>query len=925
MGESGFGLRFLGAAKQSEVMNRFPWLIGGALHLVVAWTAALSVEAGEPAWSTVLETPHLSWRVDPATGRYLVEDRLGGVVWRSDPWEARFGRAVLRVEGRRRLSSLAACRVEAVGADLGRLRFQPLPDLPSVEVRILLRPRQDGRSVDLTWEIEGPAEIEEIRLVDRGFWGTDQEEAGLVVPVREGMLIPAQPGREFAHSFETYAYEGCHMAMLGVLRTGTALLLSWDDPYVAAEVLNRPGPNGRTVIAPSLTLRRTAHRVRITLVGPGDHVALGKAYRRVARARGWYVPWSEKLEAVPERRRLFGAVNFKLWSLLDRRMSEDSRTELSARVNWTFQEAAEVAAHLRRDLGLEKVLFLMGGWIHRGYDNQHPDILPAAPECGGNEGLAACARRVQALGYLLGLHDNYQDMYRDAPSWDPRYLMKRPDGSLATGGRWAGGRAYLTCSRMALELAQRPQNLPAVRELTHADAYFIDTTYAAGLQECFDPQHPLTRTDDMHWKQALSDYARGLFGIFGSECGREWAIPHSDFFEGLAGVRGDFFHDRNLLPRLGGIPLPLFELVYHECIAIYGKYGYDPFEAAPYLLQHALYGRTLHHHDVPPHRYWQQPAGTDRLAIRPLPPQVEPLGPERFRFAWRWQIEHSPATDWRVFVHFTDTAGTIRFQNDHDPRLPTSRWQPGEVVSGTFELAVPPGMPEAIDVRVGLFHPFSGRRARLAVGDDGERRVRVGRLVHAEEGWRFEPARLPAAPDGSDAGCFVRGDSGWTQGLHSYDRFVKNAYEILSPLNECCAMLPLANHRFLTPGRTVQQSRFGEGPGAVWVTVNFGPGTWTAPSRWGNRVVLPPMGLLIEAPSFVAFHATEWNGRRYEAPVLFTLRSPDGRPLNLADRVRVYHGFGDPRLRLPGGREVEVTREAVLELRPTSPEPKAGS
>ena len=32
---------------------------------------------------------------------------------------------------------------------------------------------------------------------------------------------------------------------------------------------------------------------------------------------------------------------------------------------------------------MDNVLFTMGGWIHRGYDNQHPDILPAAPECGG--------------------------------------------------------------------------------------------------------------------------------------------------------------------------------------------------------------------------------------------------------------------------------------------------------------------------------------------------------------------------------------------------------------------------------------------------------------------------------------------------------------------------------------------------------------
>ncbi|RME96169.1 MAG: hypothetical protein D6766_01385 [Verrucomicrobia bacterium] len=914
-GTGGFRFGSRDNMEQSGAMHRFPWLMTPGLSWLGACAAAVSLAAAQPAWQTVLETPHLAWRLDPATGRYMVEDRLGGVRWRSDPWAAEFGRAVLRVDGRRREVALAACRVETSGENGARLVFQPLADRREVRLAVQLKPRDRGRSVELGWALEGAAEVEEIRLLDRAFWGTADEQARLAAPVREGMLIPAQPGREFRHTFDTYAYEGCHMAMLGMLRAGAALLLSWDDPYVAAEVINRPGPGGQTVLAPSLVLRKSARRVRVTLVGRGDHVALAKAYRQVARERGWFVPWSEKLKENPGRSRLFGAINFKLWSLLDRRMSEDSRTELSVRVNWTFDEAARVAEHLRRDLGLEKVLFLMGGWIRRGYDNQHPDILPAAPECGGNEGLADCARRVRRLGFLLGLHDNYQDMYRDAPSWDPRYLMKRPDGSLAKGGHWAGGRAYLTCSRMAVELARRPQNLPAVFELTHADAYFIDTTYAAGLQECFDPEHPLTRADDMHWKQVLSDYARGLFGIFGSECGREWAIPHSDFFEGLAGVRGDFYHNRNLLAEVGGIPVPLFELVYHECIAIYGKYGYDPFEAAPYLLQHALYGRTLHHHNVPPHLYWQTSAPEDRLAVRPLPPEARPLGPDHFRFAWRWRVDRPPAGDWRVFVHFTDAAGTIRFQNDHEPATPTSRWQPGVVASGTFEVRVPPGTTGPVEVRVGLYQPASGTRARLAAPDDGERRVRLGRLIREGARWRFEPAPEPAATEPADRGCFVRGDGGWTEGLHPYDRFVKNAYEVLSPLNELTSLLPLTSHRFVTDDRTVQESVFGEGTAAVRVTVNFGPAPWTVKSARGGRVVLPAMGLLIEAPTFAAFHATEWNGRRYEAPVLFTIRSRDGRPLDAAERVRVYHGFGDPRLRLPGGREVEVAREAVVRVR----------
>jgi hypothetical protein len=33
-----------------------------------------------------------------------------------------------------------------------------------------------------------------------------------------------------------------------------------------------------------------------------------------------------------------------------------------------------------------------GGWIKRGCDNQHPDILLTAPEVGGNKDLIACSR-----------------------------------------------------------------------------------------------------------------------------------------------------------------------------------------------------------------------------------------------------------------------------------------------------------------------------------------------------------------------------------------------------------------------------------------------------------------------------------------------------------------------------------------------------
>ena len=264
-----------------------------------------------------------------------------------------------------------------------------------------------------------------------------------------------------------------------------------------------------------------------------------------------------------------------------------------------------MAEHVKNDLKMEKVLFGLGGWTKRGYDNQHPDILPAAPELGGDAAFADCARRVMKLGYLFSPHDNYQDMYRDSPSWSEDWIMKTADGNLVKGGQWDGGRAYITCSRKAVELARRPQNLPAVKKLAGANSYFIDTTYATGLAECFDPKHPLTKTDDMKWKQALSDYAREMFGSFGSEDGREWAIPHADFFEGITGVSGASFATKTLLSDTGGVAIPLFELVYHDAIAAYGKYGYDAARSAEYVLEHMILARTLNYHSVPDHLYWK--------------------------------------------------------------------------------------------------------------------------------------------------------------------------------------------------------------------------------------------------------------------------------------------------------------------------------
>jgi len=741
-----------------------------------------------------IETPFLQFGISVETGRFEVKDKQAQVVWKSNPFQARFGEATINISCKQQRVPLSRCEAKRVEDGL-ELIFHPLTQKPEAQLRVSVRPAKEGKALEFFYTAPEELAVESIRLLDEALWVTDVEKAYAVVPVREGLFVPADSGLAFTQRFDTYAYEGCHMAMLGLVKEGAAALVTWDDPYVAAELkstlTNAPSSAARQLLAPSLVLRKSAKGFRIQFLGKGDYVTIAKAYRDVARQRGWLVTWDEKLKGHPDRAKYFGASNYKLWSTLDRRMSEDSTKEERVRVNWTFNEAAQVAEHLKSDLKLDKVLFIMGGWIHRGYDNQHPDILPAAPECGGDAAYADACRRIRSLGYVLSLHDNYQDIYRDSPSWNERYVQKKADGSLVKGGHWAGGSAYITCSQMALELARRPQNLLAVKKLSNADSYFIDTTYAAGLQECYDKEHPLTRADDMKWKQAISDYAREVFGSFGSECGREWAIPHADFFEGLTGVSGSGYHNKELPKQLGATVVPLFEMVYRDCIALYGKYGYEPAKAAEYVLHHIAIGRPLNYHFIPPHLYWKEPSR---------------------------------------------------------------------------------GKPLASD---------------------------------------------PAA-------TFTRADQGWAEGLHVVDRFVKNTHEILSPLNEITARVPMMEHEFLSLDRKVQRSVFGSGSDATLVVVNTSGKEFRHQSRFGGEVELPQYGFVVESPTFVAFHASSWNGLHYDAPVLFTLRSVTAEALDRSSRVRIFHGFGDTRVKWRDSIE-RVEKETVVQSRERSASAGAAS
>jgi len=540
-----------------------------------------------------LESPSLMVEVDDTTGRWALLDKRSGTQWPSrgvaNPGTATW------LEG----------------------DFQKTKTLDKTSVRlhwksgatVVFALTEEGDALELRYEAK---EDRPVRVLDDALAITDVEGGYAIVPCREGLLIPTDSGKVFKQVFGTSDYEGCHMNMLGFVKGDSALIVTWDNAYVFPE-LQSSTPSGeqyRQRLTANFELRRSPSVLRLMPLGKGDFNTVASGYRRYAEKKGLAVTLKEKIRRDPHVELMVGAANAKLWTCLNRRMNEESTKEESVTIQWTFDDAAQIAEHLRKDVGIERCLFIIGGWTEGGYDCRHPDNLPANPECGGNDKLAEAINRVQSLGYVASLHDNYQDMYRDAKSWDPGLIEKRPDGSLVTGGRWLGGRAYMVCAPNQLELAKRPQNLPETQKLFKPWSYFIDTTYAVGPRECFDPKHPIDRNDDIAWKIRLSDYAREVFGIFGSECGREWALPHSDFFEGLVGVSGRYYH--NLKPQdLGATVIPFFEMVYHDCQICYGKYGYRADQAAEYVAHHILCARPLHYHSFPNHLYWKSVSSRD--------------------------------------------------------------------------------------------------------------------------------------------------------------------------------------------------------------------------------------------------------------------------------------------------------------------------
>src|ERR1043166_4149940 len=224
-----------------------------------------------------IETRFFRFSLSPANCHCEIVDKQTQTIWRPERPNTPFGRLILETETKTRPISLTNCDVISAGNELVAA-FHPLIARPDVVLRVRVHALADDKTLEFNYESDTELEVASLSLLDDVLGTTEIGKGYVVVPVREGLLVPADSRLNFTHRFDCYAYEGCHMQMLGVVQNGAAVLLTWVDPYVAAELKSICDTNSTTVerqrSSPSLVLRKSARLFRVTFLGKGDYVTI---------------------------------------------------------------------------------------------------------------------------------------------------------------------------------------------------------------------------------------------------------------------------------------------------------------------------------------------------------------------------------------------------------------------------------------------------------------------------------------------------------------------------------------------------------------------------------------------------------------------------------------------------------------------------
>ena len=396
-----------------------------------------------------------------------------------------------------------------------------------------------------------------------------REDWYTLLPNRQGVLIP--------NTWETKLHAPCFDGFFGTAgaympwfsqireREGylAVCLTPWNAGYQAEHPAGGPYTHVSMRFEPSLGKMEYRRIVRFTLVEDCDYNDMCKLYRNHVDEQGRLRTLEEKAVRNPHVNDLIGSAflhkGIKTYVQPDSEFFDPENPEKNNHLT-TFSQREEEIRQLY-ELGVEKLYLHLDGWAEPGYDNRHPDYGPACQEAGGWEGMKSLADTMHEYGYLFGIHDQYRDYYMSAPSFDENFACRLPDGSIPTHKRWAGGPQSYLCGSQAPYYVKR--NFQELEDHgISLDCAYLDVFTCNEGDECDNPMHRMTRKECYEYRCLCFEYLLKNGILSSSEEVNDWAVP-SQIFCHYAPY--DFMMEVPGTPRQG-IPFPLYNLVYHDCV-----------------------------------------------------------------------------------------------------------------------------------------------------------------------------------------------------------------------------------------------------------------------------------------------------------------------------------------------------------------------
>lgn len=391
-------------------------------------------------------------------------------------------------------------------------------------------------------------------------------------PMRQGFIMPDGYKKNFISTFAYANYlrkintGDAYMPIWGRVCDGRGFTAIAETPYDACmfSSFGRHGAFVNTVHwSSSLGALGYERRLRFIFHEQMDYNTAAQDYRAYLDSRGELVTLKEKITKNKNIAGLIGCpvLHHKILAQIRPESKFYDRRGTNRILYSTFENRARQLEKLK-SLGLEKLYIHTDGWGKNGYDNDHPYILPPCEEAGGWQGLKKLAATARSLGYIFALHDQYRDFYYSSPVFDMGRAVAGIDGSHPFCSIWDGGRHTFLCSSQAPEFVQKTYSALASHGVDVQGAY-LDVFSVMPGDECFAPRHRITRKQSIEYRAQCFDILNGKGLIMSSE------EPAMQLLNHIALVHHGPFTTRPLENGAAvGIPVPLANLVFHDCIMI---------------------------------------------------------------------------------------------------------------------------------------------------------------------------------------------------------------------------------------------------------------------------------------------------------------------------------------------------------------------